>query len=292
MTATLDLHPDAGHPAVAGALEVHAVLDALDLDQATMSTSEAATAIAEWSRAASRVEAVRLQLLAAADRAKVAEADGLTGTDAWVNRQTRSGREKAGRDLRLATELDRGHDAVGAALRAGEISAEHAAVIVHAADKLPVGLGQADKTRVEVALVAQAGRLDPGQLRRAARRALAAVEPDPDVVDAHQGALLREEEQAAYARSRLTLHDHADGMSSGHFMVPTVAASVLRKIIDRMISPRRGRAGASRAQAGPASDRLDWAARTGQAFVELLEHLPTDHLHSRRAVTVVATIDQ
>ena len=59
-----------------------------------------------------------------------------------------------------------------------------------------------------------------------------------------------------------------------------------------MTSPRRGRLGASVAQVGPASDRLDWAARAGQAFVELLEHLPTDHLHSRTSVTVVATIDQ
>ena len=29
MTAALDLHPDAGHPAVAAALEVHALLDEL-----------------------------------------------------------------------------------------------------------------------------------------------------------------------------------------------------------------------------------------------------------------------
>ena len=293
MTAALDLHPDAGHPAVAAAFEVHALLDSLDLDGAlAMSQAEATTAVSEWSRAASRIEAVRLTLVAAADKAKVAEADGLSGTDAWLTRQTRSGREKASRDLRLATDLDAGHDVTGAALRSGDISAEHAAVIVAAADKLPSRLTEEARSRVETALVEQAGRLDPGQLRRAARRALAAVEPDPEVVDAHQGAVLREEEASAYDRSRLTLHDNEDGTTTGHFTVPTAAGSMLRKIIDKMTAPRRGRLGAGAAQVGPATDRLDWAARAGQAFVELLEHLPTDHLHSRTTVTVVATIDQ
>jgi uncharacterized protein DUF222 len=293
MSAALDLHPDAGHPAVAAAFEVHALLDSVDLDAlASMSPSEATTAVSEWSRAVSRVEAVRLKMVAAADKARVAEADGLTGTDAWLTRQTRSGREKAGRDLRLATELDRGHDRTGAALHSGEISAEHAAVIVAAADKLPARLSEEARSRVEAALVEQARRLDPGQLRRAARRALAAVEPDPDVVDAHQGALLRAEEAAAYDRSRLTLHDNDDGTTTGHFTVPTAAGSMLRKIIEKMTAPRRARLGANAAQAGTTADRFDWAARAGQAFVELLEHLPTDHLHSRTAVTVVATIDQ
>ncbi len=295
MTAALDLHPDAGHPAVAAAFEVHTLLDELlagDALGGAMSIDECAAAVTEWDRAAARIEAVKLRLVAAADHAKVAEAEGLSGTDAWVNRQTRSGREKAGRDLRLATELDQGHDLTGAALRSGEISAEHAAVIVAAANKLPNELTEQAKARVEAALIEQAGRLDPGQLRRAARRALAAVEPDPAVVDAHQGALLREEEAAAFERSRLTIHDNDDGTTTGHFTVPNAAGSILRKIIDKMTAPRRGRLGASVAQVGPSSDRLDWAARAGQAFVELLEHLPTDHLHSRTPVTVVATIDQ
>jgi Domain of unknown function (DUF222) len=293
MTAALDLHPDAGHPAVAAAFEVHGVLDLLDLDRVEgMSAAEAATAVAEWSRAASRIEAVRLKLVAAADKARVAEADGLSGTDAWLTRQTRSGRAKAARDLRLATELDQGHDLTEAALRSGDISSEHAAVIVAAAGKLPVGLSDSDRARVEFALIEKARQLDPGQLRRVARRALEAVEPDPEVVDEHQGALLREEEIGAYDRSRLTLHDNDDGTTTGHFTVPNAAGSILRKIIDLMTAPRRGRLGASAAQVGPASDRLDWAARAGQAFVELLEHLPTDHLHSRTSVTVVATIDQ
>ena len=36
---------------------------------------------------------------------------------------------------------------------------------------------------------------------------------------------------------------------------------------------------------------FDWRKRRGIAFAELLEHLPTDHLHPKTAATVVVTID-
>ena len=35
----------------------------------------------------------------------------------------------------------------------------------------------------------------------------------------------------------------------------------------------------------------DWKHRRGLAFAQLLEHLPTEHLHTRTAATVVVTID-
>ncbi len=36
---------------------------------------------------------------------------------------------------------------------------------------------------------------------------------------------------------------------------------------------------------------VDWRHRRGLAFVELLEHLPTDHLHPKTAATIVVTLD-
>ena len=36
---------------------------------------------------------------------------------------------------------------------------------------------------------------------------------------------------------------------------------------------------------------FDWRQRRGIAFAQLLEHLPTDHLHPKTAATVVVTID-
>ena len=144
---------------------------------------------------------------------------------------------------------------------------------------------------MEATLVEKAKRLDPHALRRAARRALAAVEPDEAVVDAHEDEQVHHEEQRALARTRLTLHDNNDGTTSGHFTVPTLAASILKKVLDTMTSPRRGRLGAGSAQAGDQIIDRDPAHDRGLAFTTVLERLPTDHLHGKVAATVIVTLD-
>ena len=134
----------------------------------------------------------------------------------------------------------------------------------------------------------KAARFSPDQLRRIARRAIEAVEPDQKIVDAHENELIRTEEQAAREKCSLTLHDNGDGTTTGHFTIPALAAAMLGKVIDAMTAPRRMREpGIQRRQ-----DRsFDWRHRRGLAFAELLEHLPTDHLHPKTAATVVVTID-
>ena len=137
---------------------------------------------------------------------------------------------------------------------------------------------------VEASLVEKAARFSPDQLRRLARRAIEAVEPDQKIVDAHENDLIRTEEQAARDKCSLSLHDNGDGTTTGHFTIPDLAAAMLGKIIDAMTAPRRMRA--------QAADRsFDWRHRRGLAFTEILEHLPTDHLHPKTAATVVVTID-
>ena len=108
----------------------------------------------------------------------------------------------------------------------------------------------------------------------------------PTVVDAHENELVRSEEQAARDKCSLTLHDNGDGTTTGHFTVPALAASILAKVIDAMTAPRRMR------EVSRQPDRsFDWRHRRGLAFAELLEHLPTDHLHNKTAATVIVTID-
>jgi hypothetical protein len=146
---------------------------------------------------------------------------------------------------------------------------------------------------VEAALLQKARTMSPSALRRAARRAIEAVEPDSPVVDAHEDTLLRDEEAAARAKTRLTLHDNHDGTVTGHFTLPMLQGHLLRKILETITAPRRARFGASRAQGGPPQGPdSDWSHDRGLAFCELLEHLPTDHLHPRTAATIVVTIDE
>jgi hypothetical protein len=293
MTALMDLHPDAGHPAVEVTARVHELLDGLDVSD-PLPSGEYADVIGAWERLARRVDAVRLELVAAADRSDVALDSAHASTAAWLAATTHGDTGDAARDVGLARGLGQpGHPSpTRAALAAGSISKAHAAIIVSTLDRLPDHLDQEQRDLIEAWLLRQAHSLSPRRLCRAARRALEEVEPDPDVVDDAEDDQLDKEERAQLARTRLTLHDNPDGTVSGHFVVPKVAGAILRTVIDAMTSPRRGARGASEAQAGPSGSRIDWAHHRGLALVELLEHLPTDHLPHKVAATLVITLDE
>jgi hypothetical protein len=145
------------------------------------------------------------------------------------------------------------------------------------------------RAEVEGSLVEKAQRFDPDQLRRVARRAVETIEPDQAVVDAHENDLVATEEEIARSKCSLSLHDNGDGTTTGHFTVPSTAAAFLRKILDSMTAPRRMRVSPGSTDGGAAS--WDWKHRRGLAFAQLLEHLPTDHLNTKTAATVVVTID-
>ncbi|QBR93795.1 HNH endonuclease signature motif containing protein [Nocardioides euryhalodurans] len=268
--------------------EVHAALDRV---QPGVPSEGYAVAVVECDRAVRRLEALKLRLVAAADHALVPQRSGARDAGSWLASQTRAGQAQAARHARLATSLDRDLRATASALASGDVSVEHAAVIADAKRKLPAALTPAQTGAVESRLVEQARTCDPVQLRRLARRALEAVERDPAVVDAHEDGLLVDEEAAALARTRLTLHDHGDGTTSGHFTVPTLAASILRRVLDTMTAPRRGRLGAGRAQAGDQAVDRGPAHDRGLAFATLLERVPTDHLHGKVAATVLVKLD-
>jgi hypothetical protein len=284
-----------------GIAAVHAAIDGLQRAQTGgHEAGDYEAEVVELDRAVRRLESIKLSVLAAADAARVADLSGLADTSAWLARRTRTGAAQAAQDVRLAAALapaeatadsPPSHRPCASALAEGALSTEHARVIVRATEQLPRGLSHDAVTAIERDLVEKAGRMAPDQLRRVARRALASVEDDQARVDEHEDALLRSEEAVALSRTRLSLHDNGDGTTSGHFTVPTVAAAILTKAIQSMTAPRRARLGATEAQAGDAMLSRDWAHQSGLAFVELLEHLPTDHLHSKVAATVVVTID-
>lgn len=296
------LAPPVGHQAAALLERVHRLLDEVQaaLGESEPGCDELAELVADCERAGTRLAAVKLALLSVADRTDIARDAGLPSTGAWAAKITRADQAASARQVWLATRMHPEDDqpalpATSAALAEGELSAEHARVIAAACAALPDTLTADQVTIVETDLVRRACTLDPHALRRVARRALAAVEPDPQVVDGHQDALLRDQEARARARTRLTLHDNGDGTTSGHFTVPTLAVAILSKVIQQIASPRRGRLGALEAQAGPMTERglsTDWAHRHGLALVEILEHLPTDRLGGKVAATVVVTIDE
>ncbi len=111
--------------------------------------------------------------------------------------------------------------------------------------------------------MAKATTMNPKQLHAAARRALEAIEADRRKVGAPEDQQLRDGEEEARARVICTVHDNGDGTMRIHAVVPTLAGAILKKILDQMSSPRRGRLGAPNEQAGatgnPNSEGFDWA---------------------------------
>lgn len=273
---------------------LHQLLGELNDSAAAGTDAERVAQLGDVRRAVTRLQAVELRFVSAAQSAGVADKTGHADTGAWLAKTTRTDGRDAAQSVKLADALDRRLPATRQALGDGMVSREHAAVIDHITRQLPRTLTSSERAQVEASLVAKAQTMDPRALRRAGKRALAAVEPDEATVDAHEDQEVRSEEDRAWDRARITVRDNGDGTSTGHFIVPTLAASILERVLHSLSSPRRARPGATAAQAGEASPDATgpaWDRRLGQAFAEILEHLPTDRIHGKTAATVVVTID-
>jgi Domain of unknown function (DUF222) len=152
---------------------------------------------------------------------------------------------------------------------------------------------------------------------------------DPNAADRHEGALLAAAERRADELTRLSMRRRGDGTTSGSFRLPDLHADMLRTALEALSSPRRhphpametGTAeAATPAPATHIGDREGTAAgvrrdaddvpeaqvvrdeerelrpypvRMGQAFGELIEHLPIDRLPQAGGVaaTITVTVD-
>ena len=286
--AVLDLHPDATHPVTLALDVVHAALDGLPGELRAMASGDYRAAVVEVERAIRRLDAVKLRLVAAADAVDVSRDSGLPDTTAWLAKNTHATGAAASRQVALAQDLET-LPATRSAMDTGAVSVEHARVIARTHDQLPESLTPDQVVAVEETLLAWAYDLDPAALGRRSRQVLHDITTTVEA-EAHHADVLMTEEPAALARTRLTLHDNHDGTLTGHFTVPTLAGDILKKVLQQLTAPRRARAGATDAQAGPLAAKHDHAHQRGLAFLELLEHLPTDRLHGKVAATIVVTL--
>ncbi len=320
----LDLHPDGMHPVAVALSAVHEALDQLPAQQPEFSSGDFHLLVGQAERAIQRLQAVKLRLVAAADARDVSRDAGLVDTSAWLARHTRADGAHAARQVSLAQQLEE-LPATRSVLADGGLSVEHAGVIAHTQRRLPDTLTDAQRQAVETKLLGWARQFDPKAMRRKARQVLHDI-TSREEAERHHADELVNEEQRALAKSRFTIHDNHDGTMSGQFTVPTLAGSILQKVLQQLTSPRRNQSATgafaasgavSAAAQGPQSGQLlagaeqsgqklpgqslrgqtlsthqvpDYAHQRGLAFIELLEHLPTDRLHGKVAATVVVTI--
>ena len=276
--------------AVASALEAAsaAVAGAAAIAPDTVAGGDLADAVASAARLEAQVAALRLRLVAEADRRQVAAETGATGTDAWVAKLTGSTPRAAAAGVRLARLLTGRYAGTREALAAGTINADQTRVIVEAAERLPDDVTSEERALAEAGLVAKAAaRMDAARLRNAARRMLEALPArqgveDPAVrADHDEAARLEAEERAARQATWMSLGDNGNGTWSGKFTIPDLHGHLLRAALEHLTAPRRlvrntaGEVVTDPTLPDTSGETLSWTDRLGVGFCELLEHLPT-----------------
>jgi hypothetical protein len=131
------------------------------------------------------------------------------------------------------------------------------------------------------------------RLRQAARRMFADL--DAELADRMEPDQLVEESRRAHHNTWMVLDDNGDGTWSGRFTLPELQGRWLRQALERLSSPRRLYCDAQGKTHDETIDNglqnLSWTEHLGQAFCELIEHLPTAGYTNGNAATLVAHID-
>jgi hypothetical protein len=248
------------HPVTSAVSAMRTLLAGLaDASLFAMSPAEAAQTLTELAALAAMVAEMNLRVAAHADVVQVGLDAGASSTATWWAHETGQDRGDAARRLRLAHALGDGRAKVRAAFAAGDISEEAASIIVRALDALPDDLDPLTVRRAEAVMVQHARDLGPRQLRLAGKALLAVVAPA--VADAHEERLLDAEERRAQERMRFSMSDDGHGTTRGSFVLPTLYAMMLRKMLMALAAPKHQRAQARR-RAGDDAD----PAHAGQAF--------------------------
>ncbi|WP_404371301.1 DUF222 domain-containing protein [Kytococcus sedentarius] len=126
-----------------------------------------------------------------------------------------------------------------AAWDAGLITREHALIITGALNDLPEHLTDGQRLTVEEGLVAKAQQVNPATLRKAAKRALEALDLPDAEVDTHHDQLLHNQERAAWDAASFWMRDNHDGTWFGQFTLPELQAHMLKKALEALTNPRR-----------------------------------------------------
>jgi hypothetical protein len=236
------------------------------------------------------VDALRLSLTRAADTHHIAKREGAVSTDAWIAKTTGVSRSAAIKEVDLATALPTAAPRTHHTLNTTpDLSLEQAHMITRAMTKLPQWVTPQQRASIETALIDKAKKHSVEDLRRAARRALEAI--DVQAADKAEARGVEKEEENAYQNTSLWLAAQpVNGLVEGEFTIPAFEADLLRAYLQAATAPRANSLRAAQGQADPGDQRL----RNGRAFLHLLRHLPeaTTVSHGGVPATLVVTLEE
>ena len=157
----------------------------------SMSEVEQRETLVMLARAGNQLDALKLRVLAEADRSGATDAVGAGSAADWVAVATRQVRREARAELRLAKGFD-DHPALAAGCEAGEVNLAQARAIATAIDRLPTA-GEfavtADQRRLaEEHMVALAAHHDAKDLAVLGRKLFEVIAPE--LADAYEGKQL------------------------------------------------------------------------------------------------------
>jgi hypothetical protein len=268
-----------------------------------LSPAEQAETLVELTRLQAAVAELRLRVLAVADTADLGSVSGATSTAAWLAHATQQTRKQAHADVRLARALaDSLLAPTRAALAAAQVNVDQAWVVVRMVEDLRADdtLTDAQRVHAQQHLIGEAGSHDARALRVLAGKIFEVLAPEE--AERREGAKLEDEERKARHSCRFTTRDNHDGTVSGSFKLPTAQAQMLLKAVHAFAAPRRqhhpepGPGLVANGLVDPEGRPIPWSVQLGQAFAELVEHLPTTTLPRagglNAAVLVTLTLDR
>lgn len=271
----------------------------LSISPSTLSDEDLTRLVDFATRLADRSAGAISGAIGEADHRRLGDSIGARHTGQWWARRSLLTQSDANRLTHLGRRL--GDDVfapVQAALAAGCVHADQAAVIVNAVEVIPTEPdalpAHADAPAVLKAhavhhLLDLAQRHDAKQLRMLGRRILDVIAPE--LGEAAEAKELTDEEAVAARKVTLTLRENGNGTSTGKFTIPTAAAEGLRKQLMAIAAPKHQ---AATREDGPASDKDDRPLheRLGWALIEWIEGYPAGHLPASGGVsaTIVVTM--
>src|SRR4051794_16902620 len=286
-SGALSVAADRPHPVHRFSGQLLALLDELsDASLLGLTAEEAGEATVELTLALSRLTALRLAALARADSTDVAATADATSTAGWLRSRLPLTAPATARDVRLALALDaEAHAATAAALAAGTVLPDQAAVIIAAVDELPPSVSPVQRRSAEEHLLAEARQHDARALTVLGRRLLEVI--DPDLADAELARRLEAEEAAAARATSLTMTSDGQGRTCGRFVVPDTVGAMLRTQLQALANPNRPD---PIARLEPDGRKRPSPVVLGDAFVAYVERYPLDRLPESGGVTATVVV--
>lgn len=258
--------------------------DARSRDLSALTPEQVAAEVAAVQALRREADALHLALVAAADRADAHRATDAASLTALVATESGVTRREAAREIRLAHRIEAA-PRVREALAEPGMSTTKAAIVTDALDTLPTNLTTAQRDLVEQDMVDAARVMTADQLRRKARRAIEVV--DLERADRIENDQLTRDESAQRQQRELWIGrpDETTGLVPFGGKTDAVTADMLRAVVESKTAPRAS---------APESAGLKPQEKAGEAFAEIVRHLPRDGYgnHGGVAATLVVTVDE